>query len=110
MRSTSLKVSWLPLPIAQPKNFAEFREKSQEWITSARDAATDIFDTATGGIKAVSERVQSVNLPTLEVPQFFKDLLSSGEDTHGERDHSHKGPGASGKGRPGGEDAAIAAL
>ena len=51
-----------------------------------------------------------MNLPTLEVPQFFKDLFSSEEDTHGERDHSHKGPGASGKGRPGGEDAAIAAL
>ncbi len=91
-------------------NFAEFREKSQEWITSVRDTATDIFDTATGGIKAVSERVQSVNLPTLEAPQFLKDLFSSGEDTHGEGDQSHKDPGASGKGRPDGEDAAIAAL
>ncbi|KAN0139028.1 P-loop containing nucleoside triphosphate hydrolase protein [Lactarius tabidus] len=90
--------------------FEEFREKSQGWINSARDTATDIFDTATGGIKAVSERVQGVNLPTLEAPQFLKDLFSSGEDTHGGRDQSHEGPGASGKGRPNGEDAAIAAL
>ena len=51
-----------------------------------------------------------MNLPTLEAPQFLKDLFSSREDTHGERDQSHKGPGASGKGRPGGEDAVIAAL
>ena len=70
----------------------------------------DMLDTATGGIKAVSERVQSVNIPTLETPQFLKDLFSSGEDAHGERDQSHERPGASGKGRPNGEDAAIAAL
>ena len=96
--------------MAQLKNFAEFREKSQGWITSVKDTATDIFDTATGGIKAVSERVQSVNLSTLETPQFLKDMFSSGEDRHGEGDQSHRGPGASGKGRPDGEDAVIAAL
>lgn len=90
--------------------FEEFRDMSQGWINSARDTATDIFDTATGGFKAVSERVQGVNFPTLEASQFLKDLFSSGEDTHGERDQSHEGPGASGKGRPNGEDAAIAAL
>ncbi|KAH9178213.1 P-loop containing nucleoside triphosphate hydrolase protein [Lactarius sanguifluus] len=90
--------------------FEEFREKSQAWITSVRDTATDIFDTASGGIKVVSERVQSVNLPTLEAPQFLKDLFSSGEDPHGEGDQSHKDSGTSGKRRPDGEDAAIAAL
>ncbi|KAH9051941.1 P-loop containing nucleoside triphosphate hydrolase protein [Lactarius vividus] len=90
--------------------FEEFREKSQGWITSVRDTATDIFDTASGGIKAVSERVQSVNLPTLEAPQFLKDLFSSGENTHGEGDQGHKDSGTSGKRRPDGEDAAIAAL
>ncbi|KAH8994925.1 P-loop containing nucleoside triphosphate hydrolase protein [Lactarius akahatsu] len=90
--------------------FEEFREKSQGWITSVKDTATDIFDAASGGIKAVSERVQSVNLPTLEAPQFLKDLFSSGEDTYGEGDQSHKDSGTSGKRRPDGEDAAIAAL
>ncbi|KAH9039722.1 P-loop containing nucleoside triphosphate hydrolase protein [Lactarius hengduanensis] len=90
--------------------FEEFREKSQEWISSVRDTATDIFDTASGGIKAVSERVQSVNLPTLEAPQFLKDLFSSGEDPHDEGDETHKDSGTSGKRRPDGEDAAIAAL
>ncbi|KAH9037818.1 P-loop containing nucleoside triphosphate hydrolase protein [Lactarius pseudohatsudake] len=70
--------------------FEEFREKSQAWITSVRDTATDIFDTASGGIKAVSERVQST-------------LTAEG-------DQSHKDSGTSGKRRPDGEDAAIAAL
>ena len=51
-----------------------------------------------------------MNLPTLETPQFLKDLFSSGEDTHGEGGQSHGGPGTSGKGRPDGEDVAIAAL
>lgn len=75
-----------------------------------KDTATDLFDTASDGIKAVSERVQSVEIPTLETPQFLKDLFSSKEGPDDEGHQTHEGRGASGKGRPDGDDAVIAAL
>jgi dynamin-like GTPase MGM1, mitochondrial len=53
-----------------------------------------------------------VNLPVLEAPQFLKDLFSPNESTRkeGNQAHEERGGSESGKGRPGGEDAAIAAL
>jgi dynamin-like GTPase MGM1, mitochondrial len=51
-----------------------------------------------------------VNLPVLEAPQFLKDLFSPKESTRKEGGQAHEEHGGSGKGRPGGEDAAIAAL
>ena len=51
-----------------------------------------------------------MNLPTLETPQFIKDLFSSKEGSHSEGNQSHEERGAPGRGRPGGDDAAIAAL
>ncbi|KAI0001443.1 P-loop containing nucleoside triphosphate hydrolase protein [Russula compacta] len=90
--------------------FEEFKKKSEGWISSVKDTATDIFDTASDGIKSVSERVQSVNLPTLETPQFLKDLFSPTEGSHGQGDQDREERGAPGKGHPGGNDAAIAAL
>jgi len=94
-----------------PKFPLEFRKKSEGWISSVRDTATDLFDTASDGIKAVSGRVQSVNLPALETPQFLKDLFSPTEGSHSEGDQSHhEERAAPGKGRPNGDDAAIAAL
>ncbi|KAI9512101.1 P-loop containing nucleoside triphosphate hydrolase protein [Russula earlei] len=90
--------------------FEEFRKKSEGWISSVKDTATDIFDTASEGIKAVSERVQSVNLPELEAPQFLKDLFSRAEASRNERDGDHEEQGAPSRGRPNGNNAAIAAL
>jgi dynamin-like GTPase MGM1, mitochondrial len=106
-----LKVSWVlhPLPPC-PKFSSEFRKTSEGWISSVRDTATDLFDTASGGLKAVSEQVQSVNLPTLETPQFLKDLFSPKEGSHSKGDQNHEERAAPGKGRPGGDEAAIAAL
>ena len=51
-----------------------------------------------------------MNLPTLETPQFLKDLFSSMEGSQSESDQGHKERRAPGKGHPGGDDAAIAAL
>ena len=58
----------------------------------------------------MSERVQSVNLPTLETPQFLKDLFSPSEGSHSEGDQNHEERGAPGRGHPNGDDAAVAAL
>ena len=51
-----------------------------------------------------------MNLPTLETPQFLKDLFSSMEGSQNEGDQSHEESRAPGKGHPSGDDAAIAAL
>lgn len=71
-----------------------------------RDTTSDVFDSATHGLKAVSSAVSGVKLPT---PQFLKHLFAvkeggyGGEDEKGE-ENSRKG------GRPDGEEAAVAAL
>ncbi|KAH9972843.1 P-loop containing nucleoside triphosphate hydrolase protein [Lactifluus volemus] len=90
--------------------FEEFRKTTQGWISSVKDTATDIFDTASDGIKTISERVQSVELPALETPQFLKDLFSPMKGTHSEGNQTNEENGSSGRGRPDGEDATIAAL
>ena len=51
-----------------------------------------------------------MNLPTLETPQFLKDLFSSTEGPQSEGDQSHEERRAPGKGQPSGDDATIAAL
>jgi dynamin-like GTPase MGM1, mitochondrial len=51
-----------------------------------------------------------VNLPTLETPQFLKDLFSSTGGPHSEGDRSHEDRGAPGRGHPSGDDAAVAVL
>ena len=88
----------------------EFRKKSEGWINSVKDTATDAFDTASDGLRAVSDRVSEVKLPKFETPQFIKDLFASkGEHDHQEGSHHKEGESSQG-GRPDGEDAAIAAL
>ena len=51
-----------------------------------------------------------MNLPTLETPQFFKDLFSSAGGSRSEGDQNHEQRRAPGSGRPSGDDAAVAAL
>jgi dynamin-like GTPase MGM1, mitochondrial len=51
-----------------------------------------------------------VELPALETPQFLKDLFSSTKGTHSEGNQTNEEHGTSGKGRPDGEGATIAAL
>ena len=51
-----------------------------------------------------------MNLPTLETPQFLKDLFFSTEGDQSKGNQSHKERRAPGKGHPSGDDATIAAL
>lgn len=81
-------------------------------MTSVQDTATGILDTASGGLKAVSSRVSEVNLPTLETPQFLKDLFAVHEGGSGSKGPEDGGESSSGKskGKSPKDDAAIAAL
>ncbi len=84
------------------------RRKSQEWIDRAQDTATDVFDSASDALKSVSSAVSEIKLPTIEAPQFLKDLFSTGNKGDGGKEGDQEGSGESGK--PGGEEAAVAAL
>ena len=86
----------------------ELKQKSQAWINTARDTATDALDTASEGLKSLSVAASTVKLPSFEAPQFLKDLFSSNDGSGGEG-KSDTGSKKS-SGRPDGEDAAIAAL
>lgn len=86
---------------------AEFRKTSSEWLSTVQDTATDVFDTASDTLKSVSARVSAVELPTLptvETPQFIKDLLTSFE---GKGKGKDEGDGSSRS--PKGEDGAVIA-
>lgn len=76
-----------------------------------QDTATDVFDAASGTFKSVKERVSAVelpNLPSVETPQFVKDLLAAFES---KGEGKGEGPNGSSNRSPKGEDgAALAAL
>lgn len=86
------------------------RKKSSEWIATVQDTATDILDTASDALKIVSSVVSDLKLPSLETPQFFKDLFSSKSSGNGGQEGDEGSGGSRRSGKPDGEDAAIAAL
>ncbi|KAK0495286.1 P-loop containing nucleoside triphosphate hydrolase protein [Armillaria luteobubalina] len=93
--------------------FEELRSRSQAWINTVQDTATDMFDSATDGLKAVRSRVSEVKLPDIPetgAAQFIKDFFgkrrrgegSSGDEgSEGERQSNRKPPT---------DEAAVAAL
>ncbi|THH03205.1 hypothetical protein EW145_g6443 [Phellinidium pouzarii] len=91
--------------------FEELKQASAGWITSVQETATDVFDTASDGIKAARSRLSEVQFPNVETPGFLKDLFSSREKYSGKESDGGKGSenGKSG-GPPNGDDAAVATL
>ncbi|EJU04749.1 hypothetical protein DACRYDRAFT_104624 [Dacryopinax primogenitus] len=91
----------------------EFRKKTNEWITSAQETASDFLDAASSQINSVVGRVGSIELPKLEIPEFLKGLLAStGGSKKGEGRSGKGGEGSKTEGEPEGGDqsAAVAAL
>ncbi|KAG1747071.1 P-loop containing nucleoside triphosphate hydrolase protein [Suillus paluster] len=88
--------------------FEELRNKSNAWISSVQDAASDFMDSASDGIKSVSSRISAVQLPDIETPQFLKDLFASMEA--GEKSREDSSQGESSTPRSPEENTAIAAL
>ena len=82
-------------------------------MNEVKDAATDAFDMASGGFKAVRDGVASVKLPEFETPQFLKGLFSARESS-GSSDGSSggdNGEGPSSKSpKPEDDTAAFAAM
>lgn len=105
MPTTSSKVRASHPAFTPHKSRPELRKTTTGWISSAQDAATDFFDTASDGLKSVSARVSAVKLPDIETPQFLKDLFSPDDSSHGSSQDS-----GNPRNRSPEENAAIAAL
>ncbi|EJD06775.1 uncharacterized protein FOMMEDRAFT_76360 [Fomitiporia mediterranea MF3/22] len=92
--------------------FEELKRTTSGWMTTVQETATDVFDSASDGLKAAQSRLSDVHFPDVEAPQFLKDLFSSREKASGEDSGRNKGEngGQSGGKPPDGEDAAVAAL
>ncbi|KAF5367043.1 hypothetical protein D9758_004074 [Tetrapyrgos nigripes] len=89
--------------------FEEFRKSTQSWMNTVQDTATDLFDSASDGIKSFRGRVSEVQLPQFEAPEFLKNLFSDQSEGKGEQQNEESGSGNQGK-RPPTDEAAIAAL
>lgn len=87
----------------------EMRRTTGAWISSAQDTAHDFFETASDGVKSVTSRVSEIKLPSVETPQFLKDLFAAREEKHEQNGDSEGGGKGSNKRSPQ-EDAVIAAL
>lgn len=76
------------------------RKTTNAWINTAQEKAADAFETASEGINAVTSRLSDLKLPELpsvETPQFLKDMFSTNE----KREHKTEDEGA---GPSGGSD------
>ncbi|KAJ6544796.1 P-loop containing nucleoside triphosphate hydrolase protein [Mycena vulgaris] len=90
--------------------FEEFKQTSTAWVTSVQDTATDLFDSASGGLKSVSARVSEINLPKIETPDFLKEIFAARKEKRKRRaEDDGNGPNNSNE-RPPTDEAAIAAL
>ena len=66
---------------------SEMRKVTGDWINMAHDTVTDAFETASDGIRTVTAQVSGIKLPELpsvESPQFLKDIFSNLDNRKGE--------------------------
>lgn len=73
------------------------RKTTNAWINTAQEKVVDAFETASEGIDAVTSRFSDFRLPELpsvQTPQFLKDMFSANEKQ--EHRAEDEGPGPSG--------------
>ncbi|KAI6110202.1 P-loop containing nucleoside triphosphate hydrolase protein [Pisolithus croceorrhizus] len=92
--------------------FEELRNKTTEWVTTFQDAASDIFDSASDGLKSVQARLSEVKLPDVDTPQFLRDLFASGSGGADDGKQTNDSSGEEGRNRKRSpeEEALIASL
>jgi len=92
----------------------EMRKTTNAWIGTAQDTVSEALGTATDGINALTSRLSELRLPELpsvETPQFLKDLFtSSGQQGDREDKRKEQGEGPESSNNSPKDAAAIAAL
>lgn len=90
----------------------EVRKQTNEWVETARSTAQGIFSTASDGVNAVTSKLSELTLPELpsvEAPQFLKDLFSSMQGEEGDKGDKGGGGKEEPNNRSPKEDAAVVA-
>ncbi|KAK0480252.1 P-loop containing nucleoside triphosphate hydrolase protein [Armillaria novae-zelandiae] len=93
--------------------FEELRSRSQAWINTVQDTATDMFDSATDGLKAVRSRVSEVKLPDIPetgAAKFIKDFFGKRRRKEGSNEGEGSEGGRQSNRKPPTDEAAVAAL
>ncbi|KAF6754375.1 P-loop containing nucleoside triphosphate hydrolase protein [Ephemerocybe angulata] len=101
------------IPIAGANFCVEVRRQTNEWVDSARNTAQDIFSTASDGVSNITSKLSELKLPELpsvEAPQFLKDLFSSSQNEDGGKDQNEGGESEPNNRSPKADAAAVAAL
>ncbi|KAH9481555.1 Protein msp1, mitochondrial [Psilocybe cubensis] len=73
--------------------FEEMRTKTNKWISSAQDTVSDVFETASDSINAVTARFADMKLPeipSVEAPQFLKDLFTAKQQNEEDPNHDQE--------------------
>ncbi|KAL0577178.1 mitochondrial dynamin GTPase Msp1 [Marasmius crinis-equi] len=60
--------------------FDEFRQRSQEWMNTVQDTASELFGSASEGVKNITGLVSGIHLPEVNV-DFLKDMFSSSNES-----------------------------
>ncbi|TEB34501.1 dynamin GTPase [Coprinellus micaceus] len=92
--------------------FEEVRRQTNEWVDTARNTAQGIFSTASDGVNAVTSKLAELKLPELpsvEAPQFLKDLFSSTQGEEGGSGQKEEGGKEEPNNQSPKEDAAVIA-
>ncbi|KAG8970558.1 dynamin-like GTPase mgm1 [Tulasnella sp. 419] len=95
----------------------ELRTKSSAWISDIQDTAADLIDNASSKLSAVKAQVSSVELPSIQTPEFITNLLQTISDKAGgkgkgkeKEDGSSSDTGGNGGRGDGGSTVGVAAL
>jgi len=89
------------------------RKTTNAWINTAQETVTEAFETASDGINTVAERFSKLKLPelpSLETPQFVKDMFAAREQNDKQKTEDENGNSSDSPNRPPNDKAAIAAL
>lgn len=89
------------------------RKTTNAWINTAQETVTEAFETASEGINTVAARFSELKLPELpsvETPQFLKDMFTAREQNDKQKTEDESGDSSGSPNRPPNDKAAIAAL
>jgi hypothetical protein len=89
------------------------RKTTNAWINTAQETVTGAFETASDGINTVAARFSELKLPELpsvETPQFLKDMFTTREQNDKQKTEDESGNSSDSPNRPPNDKAAIAAL
>lgn len=85
------------------------RKTTSAWIDTAQETAQSAFASASESVNAVTSHLSGLKLPSVEAPQFLKDLFKPEPQSERQEDHGEGGSSSGSNNRSPKEDAAVIA-